>query len=88
MNDNVTPFVRWGGVTPRDILTQTLARCEEAQRDGAECAVVVGRVTRAKDGTKFYDISYSVIEPDAMLWLAKQIEIEAVDTDNDWEPAT
>lgn len=86
MNDNVTPLVRWGGVLPRDILTQALARCDEEMRDGATVAVVVGRVTRAKDGTKFYDVFFSQINPDEMLWLAKQIEIDALDTDNEWAP--
>lgn len=84
MTGVISDLVRWGSVDPEDILTQALAKVREERRAGAQSVgVVVGRVTVAADGRKFYDVFYSQICGDEMLWLAKRIEQEAISEENE-----
>lgn len=73
-----TELVRWGSVEPEDILRQSLARCREAKGFGATTKIIVGRVVVAADGTQSFDVFYSSMFGHEMLWLAKQIEKEAL----------
>lgn len=84
MTADVSTLVRWGSTEPHDVLMQAVQQLREEMRAGAQSVgVVVGRVTVAADGTKFYDVFYSTMCPDEMLWLSKRIEQEALDDGDD-----
>lgn len=78
--------VRWleptGDTTPDSVLRDALTAARRDAATGAEVGVVVGQVTVAADGTRFYEVTYSSIAGDSLLWLAKKIELAAVEV---WE---
>lgn len=80
---NVTEIGPRGGTTPDGILRDAMTAARRDAAAGARVGVVVGHVAIAPDGTRFYEVTYSEMDCDALLWLSKRIEREAVE-DEDW----